>query len=97
MYTQTVRKIGNSEGIIIPKAFLETLGLSPGKEVGLEVVGGQLILKPIQARYNLEDLVAQMSDENEHPETSSGRLVGEEVIEYEENVCEEKKQNVSKK
>lgn len=97
MYTQTVRKIGNSEGVIIPKAFLEALGLSPGKEVGLEIVGGQLVLRPIQARYNLKDLVAQMSDENEHPETFLGGLVGDEVVEYEESTSEEKKQNASKR
>lgn len=85
MYTQTIRKIGNSEGIIIPKPFLSTLGLAPGQEVELEIIGGQLVLKPvIKGKYLLEDLVAQMSDDNEYPETFLGSLVGEEVVEYEE-------------
>ncbi len=97
MHRQTVRKIGNSEGIIIPKAFLEALGLLPGQEVSLEILGGQLVLKPAQSKYKLEDLVASMSEENEHPEMLSGALLGEEVVEYKENIAEEVKTNVTKK
>jgi len=85
MYTQKIRKIGNSDGVIIPKPFLDALGLTPGEEVELKIIDGQLALKPVvKGKYLLEDLVAQMSDGNEHPEVSWGSLVGKEVVEYEE-------------
>ncbi|MFO1259253.1 MAG: AbrB/MazE/SpoVT family DNA-binding domain-containing protein [Gammaproteobacteria bacterium] len=83
MQTQVIRKIGNSEGVIIPKALLESLGLSLGRSVDLELVDGQLILRPNKRKYTLEGLVAQMLPEHEAPEIPVGSEVGEEVVEYE--------------
>jgi putative addiction module antidote len=42
-----IRKIGNSEGIIIPKEILDRMGLKAGDNVNLAEEAGQLILKPI--------------------------------------------------
>jgi len=41
-----IRKIGNSEGIIIPKEVLDRMGLKAGDNVDLTEEAGQLILKP---------------------------------------------------
>ncbi len=43
----TIRKIGNSEGVIIPKEVLDRLGLKAGDELSLEEVdnGMQLIVQ----------------------------------------------------
>ncbi|MGK6312823.1 AbrB/MazE/SpoVT family DNA-binding domain-containing protein [Neorhizobium sp. DT-125] len=43
----TIRKIGNSEGIIIPKEVLDRMGLKAGDNVDLTEEAGQLILKPM--------------------------------------------------
>lgn len=42
-----IRKIGNSEGIIIPKEILDRMGLKAGDNVNLAEEAGQLVLKPI--------------------------------------------------
>lgn len=40
----TVRKIGNSEGIIIPKDVLDRLGVKAGDEITMTSEGSKLIL-----------------------------------------------------
>ncbi len=43
----TIRKIGNSEGIIIPKDVLESLGLRAGDSVVLVADQGEIRLRPL--------------------------------------------------
>ncbi len=45
----TIRKIGNSEGIIIPKEVLERLGLKAGDSVEIREENGSISLVPEQA------------------------------------------------
>ena len=45
----TIRKIGNSEGIIIPKDVLDRLGLKAGDTVEIREEGGSISLVPEQA------------------------------------------------
>ncbi|MGZ2379550.1 AbrB/MazE/SpoVT family DNA-binding domain-containing protein [Rhizobium leguminosarum] len=42
----TIRKIGNSEGIIIPKETLDRLGLKTGDSLELQMENGGITLKP---------------------------------------------------
>lgn len=51
----TIRKIGNSEGVIIPKEVLLGLGLKAGDELTLEIQDGSISL----VRSN-DDLSSQM-------------------------------------
>ena len=44
-----IRKIGNSEGIIIPKEVLENLGLRAGDSVALSEHNGEIHLRPLSA------------------------------------------------
>ncbi|WP_037080679.1 AbrB/MazE/SpoVT family DNA-binding domain-containing protein [Neorhizobium vignae] len=46
-----IRKIGNSEGIIIPKEILDRMGLKAGDSVNLAEEAGQLVLKPIDDEF----------------------------------------------
>ncbi|PJI45830.1 MAG: AbrB family transcriptional regulator [Rhizobium sp.] len=50
-----IRKIGNSEGIIIPKEILDRLGLKAGDKLGVEETDGGIRLTPEPA-----DLAEQM-------------------------------------
>jgi antitoxin MazE len=43
-----VRKLGNSVGVIIPKAFLAELRLVPGDAVDIRLEDGQIVLAPIR-------------------------------------------------
>ena len=45
----TIRKIGNSEGIIIPKEVLDRLGLKAGDTVEIREEPGSISLVPEQA------------------------------------------------
>lgn len=45
----TIRKIGNSEGIIIPKETLDHLGLKAGDSLELRVESGSITLAPESA------------------------------------------------
>lgn len=42
----TIRKIGNSEGIIIPKEILDRMGVKAGDELTLKEESGQIQLVP---------------------------------------------------
>lgn len=42
----TIRKIGNSEGIIIPKDVLDRLGVKAGDEISLKEENGEIKLVP---------------------------------------------------
>jgi antitoxin MazE len=44
----TVRKLGNSAGVIIPKALLAELGLAAGDAVDFLLEDGRLILVPLR-------------------------------------------------
>jgi antitoxin MazE len=43
----SVRKIGNSSGIIIPKPILRELGVKAGDEVEMTLAAGKVTLAPI--------------------------------------------------
>lgn len=47
----TLRKIGNSVGVIIPKDVLDRLGLKEGDELNLESRDGGLALKPTDDEF----------------------------------------------
>ena len=45
----TIRKIGNSEGVIIPKEVLDRMGLKAGDSVEIRVEDGTIALVPKEA------------------------------------------------
>lgn len=44
----SLRKMGNSVGMIVPKALLREIGLSAGAPMDVRVEGGQVIATPIR-------------------------------------------------
>ncbi len=46
----TLRKMGNSTGMILPKAILDQLGLASGTKIELRVEGGQVIATPVKRK-----------------------------------------------
>lgn len=45
----TIRKIGNSEGVIIPKEILDRMGLKAGDTLEIREQGGNIALTPESA------------------------------------------------
>lgn|SRR5690625_409356 len=83
MATVTAQKWGNSLGIRIPKDAADKVGIEQGSKMELSVIEneGTIILKPkkVRKKYNLEDLLAQITPENRHDEIDLG-IKGRELI-----------------
>lgn len=76
-----VQKWGNSLAIRIPKSFADEVGLKDASAVNLSLVEGKLVISPAKTRrkYRLEELVAQITDENRPTEFDTGSAVGKEA------------------
>lgn len=55
----TIKKWGNSAGMVIPGVVMKELGLTPGQSMEVMVKDKQLVLTPVSKRYSLEELLAQ--------------------------------------
>lgn len=71
-----VQKWGNSLAIRIPAAFTATLDLSPSSSVKLSIEKGRLIISPLEPlHFELNDLLAGITDENLHGEADMGGTI----------------------
>jgi antitoxin MazE len=74
-----IAKWGNSLAIRIPLAIAKQAGLAEGDPIRLTFdPEGGILLRPARRRYELSDLVAQITPENRHEETDWGRPQGRE-------------------
>ena len=55
----TIKRWGNSSGMVIPNVVMKELNLRPGQSVEAQVSNNQLILTPISRRYSLDEPLAQ--------------------------------------
>ncbi|MBZ0315927.1 MAG: AbrB/MazE/SpoVT family DNA-binding domain-containing protein [Anaerolineae bacterium] len=72
-----VNRWGNSLALRIPKAYADELGIEDNAEVEISVVDGRLVVQT-EHHYTLEELLAQITPENLHPETDWGDPIGKE-------------------
>ncbi len=64
-----VQKWGNSLAVRIPKSFASNLGLENNSPVKIGLEEGALVIKPDRDRaWDLDSLLAGVTDENIHPE-----------------------------
>ncbi|MFN5116749.1 MAG: AbrB/MazE/SpoVT family DNA-binding domain-containing protein [Cyanobacteriota bacterium] len=76
-----VQKWANSLGVRIPRGLAEKVGLGAGSEVSLSAKDGELVVKPsVPARLSLDDLLAEVSEENLHSSIDTGSAVGAEIF-----------------
>lgn len=74
-----VQRWGNSLALRIPKAFAVEAGLAPGTLVDLSIAEGKLIVTPLpDAPPTLDQLLADITDDNLHAEIGWGPTVGKE-------------------
>lgn len=76
-----VSRWGNSLGLRIPRGFVQALKLEERARVDVNVENGALVVRPVEERkkYDLDTLVAGITDENRHDESSTGHSVGNEI------------------
>lgn len=75
-----IQKWGNSLALRIPKTFADETGLKSGSAVEISVVAGQLVITPVRgSQYELEVLLAQITEDNLHQEIITGDPVGNEA------------------
>ena len=75
-----VQKWGNSLALRIPKPFASQIGLEPNSPVELSLRGTELIIAPVKSPgLKLDDLLAQVTEQDLHDEVNTGPAVGGEV------------------
>lgn len=55
----TIKKWGNSAGVVIPGVVMQELNMQVGQSMDAQVVDNQLVLTPVSKGYSLEALLAQ--------------------------------------
>jgi antitoxin MazE len=64
-----IQKWGNSLAVRIPKPIADEVGVANGSLIEMSIRDGQIVIKPVQTpRYRLDDLLAQITDDNLHEE-----------------------------
>jgi len=74
----TIKKWGNSLAIRIPKFIAEELNLKNNTTVELHSNNGSLVVRSVEIQYTLDDLLNEVTDQNLHEETDTGKVVGRE-------------------
>jgi len=75
-----IAKWGNSLAIRIPQNIAKEIDLAEGSEVKLDVVDGNLVLKPKKrSKYTLNQLVEEITPDNLHDEIDTGIGKGNEI------------------
>lgn len=79
MRTQ-IGKWGNSLGLRIPGHIAREAAMSEGNSVEVSVEAGRIVIAPAEEEiaYDLDALVAGITDDNRHEEIPTGRAVGDE-------------------
>lgn len=55
----TIKKWGNSQGIVLPKTVLSSLGVSVDDELNLELKDDKIILSRVNNFYDFSDLILE--------------------------------------
>jgi antitoxin MazE len=75
-----VQRWGNSLALRIPKSFATEIGLSQNSSVEISFVDGRIIVVPVVKRkLTLNQLLAQVTEENLHAEVDTGSAMGREA------------------
>lgn len=73
-----IQKWGNSLGVRLPKTITEAKSLQEGAGVTVSIQNNQIVIEPCED-ISLEDLLATVTTENLHAETTWGKANGNEA------------------
>ncbi len=75
-----IKKWGNSPALRLPASVMQEAKLSVDQKVSVNVQRGKIVIEPVAGiSYSLDELVAGITDDNQHEDTSFGKRVGKEV------------------
>ncbi len=75
-----VQQWGDGLALRIPQSLASQIGIEPNSPVELSLRGAELVIAPVIApSLKLDDLLAQVTEENLHGEVDTGPVVGGEV------------------
>lgn len=74
-----IQKWGNSGAIRLPAAIMKQLNVALGDRLDLKTEDGKIVLVPAAREYQLEDLVAGITEANRHAAVDFGAPVGREA------------------
>ncbi len=75
-----VKKWGNSAAVRIPASVLEAAHVRLDQPVDVREEGGRIVIEPLRpTRYDIDALVAGITDENRHDPVEMGSAVGQEA------------------
>lgn len=74
-----IAKWGNSLSLRLPKALVDRLNLKEGDAVDLDVDDGRLLVSPAKPSYDLKELLAEITKDNQ-PESFDTSPVGQEIL-----------------
>jgi len=75
-----VKKWGNSLAVRIPKPLATEVGIEQNTQVEVSLVDGKLVVAPVlKPALTLEQLLAQVTEQNLHGEVDTGPRMGNEA------------------
>ncbi len=75
-----VKKWGNSAAVRIPASVLEAAQVRLDQPVDVREEGGRIVIEPLRpARYDIDALIAGITDENRHEPVDTGKPMGQET------------------
>ncbi len=77
--TTTAQKWGGSIGVRIPQKIAKKYGVVNGSQIQVFDDGENIIIKPIQDEFTLDELLAQCEGNNPHQELFSDSVGKEEI------------------
>jgi antitoxin MazE len=75
----TLKKWGNSLAIRIPGIYCRQSGMNEGSKVDVSLENGSLIITPVKGKYELEELLLQVNEDNLHGEIQYVEPKGHEI------------------
>ena len=79
MHTITLKKWGNSVGLLLPASVAREIQFASGTKVELDVSDRTLVVRKAAGQSRIEDLCAGITPENLHSETDWGSPQGNEI------------------
>jgi antitoxin MazE len=78
--TSRIQKWGNSLAVRIPKAFADEMNLAESSFIKMMLKDGALIITPgDEPKWDLKELLGEVTDENIHGEWETGGAAGKET------------------
>ena len=75
-----VKKWGNSAAVRIPASVLDAAQVHLDQPVDVREEGGRIVIEPLRPRrYDIDALVAGITDENRHAPAEAGPAIGHEA------------------